>query len=500
MQWIICILFVFNLSLQYLYTQEKEVILQEIEVKDGDTLWSVANYYLKDPRAWPEILKYNKLPSSDPNIILPGMKLKVPVLLVKEHLRPAYLVELINDVKYRKKNTIDWKKAILDMALYNEDGLRTFSNSSAKVKFLTGEIVHLDENSLVILRPEEKREEVELFSGAIKASKAKVITESAVIDPKTEKTDFRTKIKPDKTTLVEVFEGIVDVTAQGKTVTLGKGFGTEVKFMKPPSNPVPLPQLPEFETKTIEKATTVKGSKIEDKIEKTDFVKDTLDLNLKPIESIKKQKEDKKETAKIISANLVNYHLQISKDIEFKNIVVDEIKEIKQELKLALDKEKLKDGQYYYRVSYIDELGFESKFSPVRSFIIDTTPPEIEILKPEENEEIIDEFIYIEGKTEPGVYLTVNDKEILPDETGKFETALMSKKGKNTIVFLAKDKAGNIKKVERNVYKVTKITYKKTPSKLQKKEKDWWSTPAGISVSIVTFLIILGVLVFILKP
>src|SRR3989339_2175913 len=154
------------------YAQEatKEVVFQEVKVKDGDTMWSVANFYLKDPQAWPEILKYNKLPSSDPNVILPGMALKVPVLLVKESLRPAHLIYLQNDVRFRKKNDVNWDKATPNMELFNEDGLRTMEKSEANIRFLTGEVVRLDENSFVILRPEKKREEVEIYSGAVRAT------------------------------------------------------------------------------------------------------------------------------------------------------------------------------------------------------------------------------------------------------------------------------------------------------------------------------------------
>jgi hypothetical protein len=72
--------------------------LQEITVHEGDTVWSIAKEYLKAPDRWPEILKYNNLPVSDPSATLPGMKLKVPVLLIKEHLRKATLVHLLNDV------------------------------------------------------------------------------------------------------------------------------------------------------------------------------------------------------------------------------------------------------------------------------------------------------------------------------------------------------------------------------------------------------------------
>ncbi len=57
--------------------------LQTIVVKPGDTLWSISNTYLKDPKRWNELLKYNRLPAADPSIALPGMPLKVPVNLLK---------------------------------------------------------------------------------------------------------------------------------------------------------------------------------------------------------------------------------------------------------------------------------------------------------------------------------------------------------------------------------------------------------------------------------
>ncbi|MDI6641104.1 MAG: LysM peptidoglycan-binding domain-containing protein [Elusimicrobiota bacterium] len=476
----------FSILYLTLSAQEKqEVILQEIDVKEGDTLWGVANYYLKDPRAWPEILKYNKLPSSDPGVILPGMKLKVPVLLVKEHLRPAYLVYLLNDVRYRRQKEVAWNKAKIDMELYNEDSLRTMANSRANVKFLTGEIVHLDENSFVILRPEKKREEVELFSGAVRASKAKILTETAVvepkIDPKVKESDFKTKIKPDKTTLVEVYEGIVDVTAQGKTVTLTKGFGTEVKYLKPPSPPRALPPLPEFQLETVTPTE----------------VKSTLSFDLK-VPEIKKiyRTETTGEEAKTISAfELKKYHLQVSKDSEFKNIILDEIKDIKDKLAVELSKLNLADGRYYYRVSYIDDLGFESIFSPVRQFVLDSKPPVVELQIPAENEKFIDEFLHIKGKTEQNVSLTINDKSVLSDDAGNFSTAIMLKYGRNTIKILAKDTAGNTTTLERNVYRVNSGI----KSERDREEKKWITTPTGISIAISTFLVIIGVLALIFR-
>lgn len=472
--------------------ETKEAILQQIEVKDGDTLWGVANYYLKDPRAWPEILKHNKLPSSDPGVILPGMKLNVPVLLVKEHLRPAHLVYLLNDVRFRKRDTSDWKKASEGIELFNEDGLRTMAQSKASVRFLTGETVLLDEHSLVILRPEKKREEVELFAGSIRASKTKVITDSAhidpKIDPKTKQADFKTRIKPDKTTLVEVYEGIVDVTAQGKTVTLQKGFGTEVKHLQPPSLPRALPPLPEFEPDVDAKKTDVPGSG-----------QDKLNLNLAaPAISAKTEGTQ----AEVIRARIEKYRMEISGDPGFKNVLVDWTDTVRQNLSLDLKNFNLPDGKYFYRLAYIDELGFESSFSPVRSFVIDTAPPMVEIFTPKENEETTSDFIHIDGKTEPGTQVSVQEKNVVPDDTGRFTTALISKMGRNTIVITARDNAGNVSQIERNVYRVKKITSRQKSGAGQDKDTEvpgWLSKPGKIVMTSITFLVIAGVLVLIFR-
>jgi hypothetical protein len=83
--------------------------LQTIVVKPGDTLWSISNTYLKDPKKWNVILKYNRLPSSDPSIALPGMPLRVPTTLLKEEYRAAKLVYSLNEVLFRRTGVTDWQ-------------------------------------------------------------------------------------------------------------------------------------------------------------------------------------------------------------------------------------------------------------------------------------------------------------------------------------------------------------------------------------------------------
>ncbi|MDH5662479.1 MAG: hypothetical protein OEY92_05725, partial [Elusimicrobiota bacterium] len=189
------ILSLFSLS----RAQEERVELIEVTVKKGDTLHKFAEIYLRDPALWPEIYKYNKDLVENPDIILPEMKIKVPIGLLKDEI--ADIIRIKNNVRTRKRGESEWERGVLHTRLFSEDGVRTLSDSLAHIRFIKGEIVRLGENSLVILKPEEKEETVELLSGELRASEAKVLTASAVVEPQISpalvKPDFKTKIKED---------------------------------------------------------------------------------------------------------------------------------------------------------------------------------------------------------------------------------------------------------------------------------------------------------------
>lgn len=477
-------------------------VLQEITVKEGDTLWSVANYYLKDPQRWPEILKHNNLPSSDLNVILPGMKLRVPMLLIKEQLRAAHLIYINNDVRYRRKTEAEWRKPALDMELYNEDGLRTLQQSSAKVKFPSGEILNMDENSLIILKPEKKREEVDLLSGGVRASKTRILTSSTIVDPKIEAKgpapDYKTRIKEDKTTLVEVYEGIVDVTAQGKTVTLTKGFGTEVKFRQPPSAPTILPPMPVNLVSEVSGANTpgIKGAP-----QKIVYNSVQMNIRVPSVQPSAAQPARGNEAAqsKVLGQMVNKYHVEISTTYGFTHIIMDEVRSIKDQANLDLKKEQLSDGIYYYRYAYVDDLGFQGQHSQPIQFIIDTTPPLLVIEAPRDGEEFDTEFVSIEGKTEPNTTIRINeDKTIVSDDKGVFVSAIMPKKGKNLITLFATDLAGNTAKQELLIEKV-KAASKKAVASKSKSIKEKSASFLSLSLGTLTIAVIIGVILFFVK-
>jgi len=356
--------------------------LQVVIVRPGDTLWSMANTYLKDPTKWNQILKYNKLPSSDPAIALPGMALKVPVNLIKEQYRAAKLVSFLPEVLYRRAGAEDWSGVYAKMDLFKSDTLRTKVDSRADVKFYTGETLILYANSIAVLRPPgNSKMDVELLAGEMRGLRSRVVTASAKITPKTKNTEFGARLREDLTTLVQVYKGKADVEAQGKTVEVLEGFATEVKIDLPPSKPIALPPLVEFAGQAQAKLGSGKGSKL------------TLDggvisLNLKrgprlagaPVPgvgdkdllkgapaagNIVGKNLDTNEMMDLISAAnpVQGYHLQVARDQNFNAIVFNKTFD-------AFDTIDVNDllvpGSYWMRVALVDLLGFEGKFNSPR--------------------------------------------------------------------------------------------------------------------------------------
>lgn len=53
-----------------------------VTIVKGDTLWHLCQEHLKDPLRWRELSKYNDF--TNPHLIYPGEKLRIPVAMVKE--------------------------------------------------------------------------------------------------------------------------------------------------------------------------------------------------------------------------------------------------------------------------------------------------------------------------------------------------------------------------------------------------------------------------------
>jgi len=356
--------------------------LQTVVVKPGDTLWSISNTYLKDPKKWNVILKYNKLPSSNPSIALPGMPLRIPVTLLKEEYRAARLVSFVNEVLFRRTGTSDWQGVDMKMDLFKSDTLRTREAARADVKFYTGQILNLYPNSIVILRPPGKKNtDVQLLAGEMRGLRSRVITASARITPKTKNTEFGAKLNEDLTTMVQVYKGKADVEAQGKTVEVAAGFSAEVKMDMAPSRPVKMPKLPDFDrtntalTASAAPRLNTAGGKVSLNLKalgkntaagaSSPAGKD-LTSNMPAAGNVNDKAIDSSEIIKMLTvANPVQgYHMQVSKSNTFNTTVLDKSYDAFEDINLNT---LLPPGDYFMRVALIDLLGFEGKFSAPRS-------------------------------------------------------------------------------------------------------------------------------------
>ena len=369
-----------------LFAYAKPVEFQNVKVRAGDTLWSISKRYLKDPKKWPEILKHNKIPSSNPSIALPGMVLKVPVDLLKEKYRAAKLVYFVNNVLLRPRTKTSWKSVVKNMDLYTSDTLRTTVSAKADVKFYTGEVLNLYPNSMAILRPPNKKNiDVQLLAGEMRGLKTKVVTVSARIIPKTKDTLFGAKIKDDLTTLVQVYKGKAEVKSQGKTVLVPEGFASEVRLDMPPSAPVKLPPLPQFDESRVKLAKTnsaprvkMNGAKLSMNVvgrnkntgkRKTGGRGSNLLSGRTPKIDLKQQELEGTNLDKLISIPnpVQGYRVQVANDKDFVKIKHDKEYDVFDDVDFS---DLLPPGRYWIRISYIDLLGFEGKFNKPRIIII----------------------------------------------------------------------------------------------------------------------------------
>lgn len=408
---------------------------QDIVVEEGATLWGIANRYLKDPKRWPDIVKHNDLRTSDPTVALPGTKIRVPVLLIKEEYRNAQLIKMIPEVRYKRKDGTQWKQADPNMTLNYADSLRTMSGARARVRFPSDEVVQINENTYVVLKPERILQEVELLKGEVRASRAKIITpQGTVVEPRGARSDYQAKIREDDTEVVFVYKGKVEVTAQGKTVTVHEGYGTEVPKFSAPKPPAPLTSFKDFNP--AEMAVAAPNG---------------------PTGAVKPRPQSRRKTprarSKTIASHdiLVSYRLELAKDKTFEKIAFQKTDPIGSTFDIG--KADIPDGNYWMRVAFIDAFGVRGPFSRPSTITKDTVAPKISNVSPRDGQRFSGEESYCDiiGDVEGAAVVAVNGEVVFIGPTGRFSKFFPLSEGSNKITIAARDIHGNETVVERTV-------------------------------------------------
>ncbi len=329
--------------------------LQSVSVMPGDTLWGIAEKYLKDPSRWDEIVKHNPQLSGDITVALPGMTLKIPIRLIKKNLLAARLIEKVNKVLFRKKETAKWSKASKNMQLYRDDAVRTLANSQARVKFLNTDLLSLGPNSMAILKPLDKDYNVELKSAGTYLGTAKVLTATAKISPKTRDTKYLATVGKDLSTVVEVLRGRADVEAEGKTVEVSEGMRTKIKIGKAPSIPDKIPDLPAFQARIAKLGApgAILGR-----------AKVAIGAPGAKVPSGLLAEMSMLQVGEPVSG----YRVQVSLTKDFTKIVANKIVDVEEKNPVA--RLGISAGRYWVRIATIDLLGSQGKFAKPKRYRI----------------------------------------------------------------------------------------------------------------------------------
>ncbi|MFH2202126.1 MAG: FecR domain-containing protein [Elusimicrobiota bacterium] len=428
--------------------------LEPIKVQPGDTLWSISQKYLKDPTRWNEILKHNKLPTSDPTVALPGITLQVPTELIKVRFRAAKLVQSVNNVSAREADKPAWDKVQAGRLLYHGDGLRTRDRSRASVEFHEGSLLSVDANSMVILKaPMKADHDIYLNRGAVHATKARVATPSAIIAPRGNDTKYTARVKNDLSTEVKVYKGSADVKdLKGlKSVVVNAGQATNISLDGLPEVPVRIPDMNLDLDANIAMGTARAPSAV------TTTDAGALAAPTPGIGDAEKLAVDLQKLS--IGMPVAAYHIQIARDRLFRSIVFDKTFDAYEKLDLA--RARVPNGSYWARVAVIDLLGDRGEFSNPRPYQVGggTTRPRVEqkktlfqVTRPAEKTETVGYRRYsIRGKADPDLTVTINGKGVPKDEDGNFSLQVNLEKGPNNFRIAGADLRGNDRVINRTI-------------------------------------------------
>lgn len=431
----------------------EKTAFQSVVVKPGDTLWSISHAFLQDPTKWDEILKYNKLPTADPTVALPGMTLKVPLKLIKVSMRAAKVVFVVNKVLRRPRDTAAWKSANLNDEAYEGDAVRTLEDSKVRVKFLNSELLNLEQNSLAVIKPVDMDADLELKSGSVFAGRARVVTANARVTPKSGDTRYSATVAPDLTTRVEVFKGAAVVAAQGDSVTVPAGMETSVKPGLAPEAPKPLQLSAELEARAQEFASAAKnggGAAPEPKAPP-------------PTPEPEADAESLRSDIQVlrIGQPIQGFHVQAARDQYFREVLFD--KRYEADARFNASEVGLTPGAYWWRVSAIDLLGTEGPFHSPHYYTvgIKRVDPEnerlasmVDLISPQNDAEV-GESVRVTGiLRDERLKLSVNGKPVEVDPDGNFSIQVKTGYGTSSIYLEISDGKGNSTRLSRRVIRL----------------------------------------------
>ncbi len=224
-------------------------------VRPGEKLVDIARRYLKQPRQWPAIKAKNSI--ADENRLIPGSKLLIPAAMLRQQPAQATLETVNGKVRWRAGKSA-WQDAHPGDKLEMGSSLETATDASALLRLADGSSVLISQDSSIALdtlslyskglmantRVRLQGGRIEVLANPTKRSARlfQVTTPSA--QAVVRGTRFRVAYA-DGLTHEETLEGVVGVSARGRSVRVAPGQGVLVKTGAAPAKAFSLPKAPE---------------------------------------------------------------------------------------------------------------------------------------------------------------------------------------------------------------------------------------------------------------
>jgi len=221
-------------------------------LQKGDSIWSISQRYLKEPRNWSRLQQLNNVTAD--REIPAGTRIRIPVAWLKQGT--AEVVAVRGDARLeRPTGTLTLERG---MKVGVGDRIRTGSGATLTLRFSDASTLSIQKDSslaVTVMRElsgaAQLATRIRLDAGRIESSVAPRKTAGSRFEIETPMTvvgvrgtEFRVAVE--KVTRSEVLKGAVEVGDQpGKGVTVPEGFGTIVDASRRPLAPIALPPAPD---------------------------------------------------------------------------------------------------------------------------------------------------------------------------------------------------------------------------------------------------------------
>ena len=344
-----------------------------------------------------------------------------------ERENDAQFLTVEGDVKWQKNGAGDWKNAEPRTPLFNGDWVKTAERASAELIFSNGSIYTVGPNALLEIYAQmnpgstRKTNAVQMQIGSVEVNTTD--DQSSVRTP-----GSQVVVEAESTTQVGVDRGqstAVVATRGSASITSKKG-GEAVKL----AGGEKVSATPAGDLSNIKKVALPPGlqSPADNQVfQLSQELQVTFGWGAQP--------------------GVTGYVLQVSRSRLFSTLEINS-----QRQRTMASARVTSEGAFYWRVASIGPDGDIGPFSPFRRFRVsggakgpastaDTTPPALQLNKPYS---IGGPFFMIEGTTEAGATVFINDEEVDVDANGHFKKLVsFNKTGSNAVVVKAVDAAGN---------------------------------------------------------